>query len=153
MHSMRRKDRQLEANEIKDILQKNKYGVLSTIGEDGYPYGVPLTYIYEDEKIYFHCAVEGHKLENISFSNKVSFGVVCDTEILPEQFSTRYQSVIAFGEIKELSENDKENILRKVVEKFSPDFLEKGANYIQAAKERARVFELKIEHITGKSRK
>lgn len=153
MHSMRRKDRQLEANEIKDILQKNKYGVLSTIGEDGYPYGVPLTYIYEDEKIYFHCAVEGHKLENISFSNKVSFCVVCDTEILPEQFSTRYQSVIAFGEIKELSENDKENILRKVVEKFSPDFLEKGANYIQAAKERARVFELKIEHITGKSRK
>ena len=112
-------------------MQKNKYGVLSTIGEDGYPYGVPLTYIYEDEKIYFHCAVEGHKLESFAMPN-LSY---------------------SFGEIKELSENDKENILRKVVEKFSPDFLEKGANYIQAAKERARVFELKIEHITGKSRK
>ena len=83
----------------------------------------------------------------------MSFCVVCDTEILPEQFSTRYQSVIVFGEINELSENDKEKVLLKVVEKFSPEFTEKGVNYIKAAKGRARVFELKIERITGKSRK
>ena len=153
MHNMRRKDRQLEENEIKVILEKNQYGVLSTIGADGYPYGVPLTYIYEGENIYFHCAVEGHKLENIAFNSKVSFCVVCDTEILPEQFSTRYQSVIVFGEINELSENDKEKVLLKVVEKFSPEFTEKGVNYIKAAKGRARVFELKIERITGQSRK
>ena len=144
---------ELPKDETVAILSSGTYGVLSVIGDNGYPYGVPLTYIYEGENIYFHCAVEGHKLENIAFNSKVSFCVVCDTEILPEQFSTRYQSVIVFGEINELSENDKEKVLLKVVEKFSPEFTEKGVNYIKAAKGRARVFELKIERITGKSRK
>lgn len=150
---MRRQDRQLEESEIIRILEQNEYGVLSTIGEDGYPYGVPITYIYEDGRIYFHCAAEGHKLENIAYSKKVSFCVVGSTEILPEQFSTRYESVIVFGEATELLEEEKEDVLKKVVERFSSEFREKGAKYIKGASKRARVFCLQIHEMTGKARR
>ena len=153
MHQMRRKDRLLGDEEISKIMEQNQYGVLSTIGKDGMPYGVPLTYIYDGTHIYFHSAVEGHKLENIMFSQKVSFCVVGSTEILPEQFSTRYESVIAFGEVKELLDEEKEAVLIKVVERYSANFREKGLKYIQAAKSRARVFSLQIDKITGKKRK
>lgn len=153
MHQMRRKDRQLGEEEINMIMEHNQYGVLSTIGKDGMPYGVPLTYIYDGTRIYFHSAVEGHKLENITFNQKASFCVVGSTEILPEQFSTRYESVIAFGEMKELLDEEKEAVLVKVVERYSADFREKGLKYIQAAKARARVFCLQIDKITGKIRK
>ena len=102
MYKMRRKDRQLEDADTIDVLKRNQYGILSTVDKDGMPYGVPLTYIYDGGNIYFHSAVEGHKLNNISFNKKVSFCVVGPTKILPEQFSTRYESAIAFGEVHEL---------------------------------------------------
>ena len=110
---MRRADRQLDENEIQRILQDNTYGVLSTIGTDGFPYGIPLTYIYEDERIYFHSAPEGHKLDNIDYCNKTSFCVIGNTELLPEQSSTKYECVIAFGDIQELVAAQKKKFLQK----------------------------------------
>lgn len=153
MYQMRRKDRQLKTEEIDRILESNQFGILSTVGEDGMPYGVPLTYLYEDGNIYFHSALEGHKLDNIAFHKKASFCVVGPTEILPEQFSTRYESVIAFGEITELADEEKEGVLSKVVERYSSEFRDKGAKYIKAAESRARVFCLHVSYITGKARR
>jgi len=152
-HKMRRADRQLEQNETIKILQKNKYGVLSTIGPDGFPYGVPITYIYEDGKIYFHSALEGHKLDNIEFSKKASFCVVGNTHILPERFSTQYESIIAFGEIRELLDAEKREFLTKIVEILAPDYKEKGVKYIQGAAGRTRVFCLDVVKVTGKARR
>ena len=77
---MRRKDRQVFGKDIEDILINGEYGTLSTIGDNGYPYIVPLNYIYYNNSIYFHCAKDGHKLENIRQSNKVCFCVVTDTD-------------------------------------------------------------------------
>ena len=71
--------------------------------------GIPLTYIYEDERIYFHSAPEGHKLDNIDYCNKTSFCVIGNTELLPEQSSTKYECVIAFGDIQELVAAQKRN--------------------------------------------
>lgn len=153
MHEMRRKDRQLEDAEIGKILEKNQYGILSTVGQDGMPYGVPLTYIYDKGNIYFHSALEGHKLDNIAYSKKASFCVVGSTEILPGQFSTRYESVIAFGEIHELKDEEKETVLLKVVERYSEEYIEKGMKYIKGAEAKARVFYLKVDKITGKARR
>lgn len=153
MYKMRRKDRQLRDEDTIEVLQRNQYGVLSTVDKDGMPYGVPLTYVYDEGKIYFHSAVEGHKLDNINFNKKVSFCVVGSTEILPEQFSTRYESVIAFGEVHELTGEEKINMLMKVVERYSPEFYEKGMKYIHAAEGRARVFCIEVDKMTGKSRK
>ena len=72
---IRRKDRVLDRNGAEDILKKGTYGVLSTFGQDGYPYGVPVNYFYKDGHIYFHCAVEGHKMDNLANCPQVSFTV------------------------------------------------------------------------------
>ena len=153
MYKMRRKDRQLGNEDTIEILQHNQYGILSTVDKEGMPYGVPLTYVYDEGKIYFHSAVEGHKLDNINFNKKVSFCVVGPTEILPEQFSTRYESAIAFGEVHELIGEEKIAVLMKVVERYSPEFREKEMKYIKAAEARARVFCINVDRMTGKSRK
>ena len=65
---MRRKEKAISADEIKDVLDNAEYGILSTISEDGTPYGTPLNFAYSDGAIYFHCACEGHKLENIRYN-------------------------------------------------------------------------------------
>ncbi len=70
---MRRKDRELKNDEAIEILKNNTYGVLSTISENGYPYGAPISYIFFNNSIYFHSAIKGHKLDNISNNNRVSF--------------------------------------------------------------------------------
>src|SRR5471030_1179003 len=94
---MRKKDREIFNEDIEEILNQVEYGFLSTIGDDGYPYAVPLSYIYYDKCIYFHGAKEGNKLQNIEKNNKVSFCIVTDTEVLQSKFTTNYKSVIAFG--------------------------------------------------------
>lgn len=68
VYPMRRKDRQAGEEDILRILKENVYGVLSTISEDGWPYGVPVSYVYEDGKIYFHSATMGHKVDNLAHS-------------------------------------------------------------------------------------
>ena len=94
---LRRKNQQLSETEARSILKNGTYGVLSVQGDDGYPYGVPMNYVYGDDAIYFHCAKEGHKMEGFQRSDKVSFCVVGEDEVIPEAFSTAYASVIVFG--------------------------------------------------------
>lgn len=152
MHEMRRKDRELTQEEAVCILEKGSYGILSTIGEDGYPYGVPLSYAYENGTLYFHCAADvGYKLENISYHDKVSFTVVGDTCVLPEKFATKYESVIVFGTIAPSSE--KQKALEELVKKYSPGYEVQGKDYAKAAEKQVGVFELKIERMTGKARR
>jgi len=94
---IRLKDRIVSDEKTIEIIKKGSYGVLSTIGEDGYPYGVPLNYTYFDNCICFHCAQKGHKLENIDFNKKVSFCVVTKSDVLGNEFDTDYESAVAFG--------------------------------------------------------
>lgn len=150
---MRRKDREIFNKKLEEILLDGEYGTLSTISENGYPYIVPLNYVYYDKCIYFHCAKEGHKLEDIKQNNKVSFCVVTDTEILPSRFSTKYKSVIAFGTASEVTDNLKENVLIQLINKYSKDFLDEGKKYIDKAKENTKIMKINIQHMTGKSNK
>lgn len=94
MNSMRRKDREINQQEAADLLDKAEYGLLSTVDRDGQPYGVPLSYFYKENAIYFHCAVDGQKLDNIRDNAKVSFCAIGRTKVLPETFGTLYESVI-----------------------------------------------------------
>ena len=73
---MRRAERALPEEESLELLCCGQYGILSTIGSDGYPYGVPMSYVYKNHKILLHSAGEGHKISNLTFSDKVSFCVV-----------------------------------------------------------------------------
>ncbi|NRT77824.1 pyridoxamine 5'-phosphate oxidase family protein [Clostridium beijerinckii] len=149
---MRRKDRELKEDEITEILKNNSYGTLSTISENGYPYGLPISYVFYNNSIYFHCAIKGHKLDNILNNDKVSFCVVGETCVLPNEFSTKYESVIVFGRASEASDDEKDMVLLEVLNKYSPDFIEQGKEYIKKAGEATRVIKISIEHISGKAK-
>ena len=151
---LRRSDGNLSDAELLEILVEAKYGVLSTVGEDGHPYGVPANFVYHENNIYFHCATEGHKLDNIGHNNKVSFSLVKDVKVLPASFSTNYCSVVAFGTASELTEVDqKKEIIVKIIEKYSKGFLEDGTKYIESSSYKVKVYQIEIEHITAKGRK
>lgn len=149
---MRKKEREVLGGNIDEVLEKGEYGTLSTMGEDGYPYAVPLSYVYYKDDIYFHCASAGYKLDNIGRNSKVSFCVVTDTEVLPSKFSTKYKSVIIFGTASEVTGEMKKIVLQKLIEKYSKDFLEEGIEYIERAAEKTRIIKISIEHVTGKAR-
>lgn len=147
---MRKKDRELAVEEALQILKAQTYGILSTMGEDGYPYGVPVNYVVDKDKIYFHCAKDaGHKVENIRYCPRVCFTVVGDSEVLPSKFSTRYESAVVYGECREA--DHKQKALEKLIEKYSPDYRECGLKYIKEAMDITGVYEITIEQVTGKA--
>jgi hypothetical protein len=150
---MRRSDRALPDSAAQEILQKGEYGILSTVSVEGQPYGVPVSYSYAGDVIYFHCALEGHKLENLSGNNQVSFCVVGKTEVLPDKFATNYESVIVFGKAFEVTDDEKRTGLVELLKKYSPGFIDKGLRYIAGDGGKARVYKIVIESMTGKARK
>jgi len=149
---IRLKDRAVGYEDAIEIIKKGSYGVLSTIGEDGYPYGVPLNYTYFDNCICFHCTKEGHKLENIYFSKKVSFCVVTKSEVLGNEFDTDYESAIAFGKATVVTDDsEKKDILLSVLNKFSADYLKSGNNYMKKYWDETSVIKMNIQHLSGKA--
>ena len=150
---MRRKDRKIETSEATAILKKCNYGVLSTGGVNGYAYGVPLSFVYIHDCIYFHCAPEGEKLDNIKSNPNVSFCVVGDTLSLPEKFSTNYESVVIFGKAVEVHDGEKNEALLAFIDKYSSQHMEKGTEYIGNAGNKAKVVKICIENLTGKARR
>ena len=85
---MRRKKQQLSTKECVEILRKRTSGVLAVFGEDGYPYAVPISYVYEDGKIYFHSAKAGHKIDAIQQNSKVSFCIIDQDQVVPEKYTS-----------------------------------------------------------------
>jgi nitroimidazol reductase NimA-like FMN-containing flavoprotein (pyridoxamine 5'-phosphate oxidase superfamily) len=152
-HELRRKERLMGEPESRELLERGEYGILSTCGPDGQPYGIPLSYCFIDNAIYFHSAVEGHKLENIAANDRVSFCVVGKTEVLPDQFATRYESVSISGRVVEAFDEEKQLALEGLLAKYSAGFREAGLNYIAAAWEKTRVFRVDIEGMCGKARR
>ena len=123
--TMRRFRQQLSQEECERILTEATSGVLALSGDDGYPYTVPLSHVYQDGKLYFHCAKEGHKIDAIRRNEKVSFCVIAQDEVIPAKRTTAYISVIAFGKAVIV---DDESGLRRIAgligEKFSTDYPE-----------------------------
>ena len=149
---MRRKRQQLPDNECIEILESATSGVLAALGDEDYPYAVPLSYVYADGKIYFHCAKTGHKLDAIKKHNKASFCVIARDEIVPERYTTHYKSVIAFGKARIL-ENASEirESIELLAKKYNPtDTAEHRSAEIEREYSALCMIELKIEHLTGK---
>jgi nitroimidazol reductase NimA-like FMN-containing flavoprotein (pyridoxamine 5'-phosphate oxidase superfamily) len=153
MKELRRKDRAITEEEAMALLSRAEYGVLSTVSENGKPYGVPLNFCIIDRCIYFHCAVEGRKIDNIKQNKSVSFCTVGNTEILPDQFGTKYESVIVSGAVEEVFDDNKQIALEGLLHKYSPDFFDKGLKYIEALREKTKVFKITINSLSGKARK
>lgn len=150
---MRRFKQQLPAEECIEILTREKRGVLSVLGDNDYPYGVPLNHYYnaENGKLYFHCAMAGHKLDAIRACDKVSYCIIGEGRHEDGvSWSLTYHSVIVFGRMKVLDDHETAlHLARLLGEKFTQD-----ASYldheVQHAGPRMLMLELTPEHITGK---
>ena len=140
MKVMRRKDRQVSDEEAMAYLKAAEYGVLSTVGPDGEPYGVPLTYAVEEDGkgLVFHCARDGYKLDCFAANPRAHFVAVQETNVLPEEFSIEYKSVMVSGLLEEIEDREEKVRCAQVGE------------YANRAADKIRVFRLNIEHISGK---
>lgn len=149
---MRRFGQQISEAECVEILKNEKRGILSLLGDDGYPYGIPLSHFYDesDGKIYFHGAKVGHKIAAIKNYEKASF-CVCDKGFVNEgEWALNIKSVVAFGKIHLVTDLKKaEEICTRLVKKFTDDeeYLKKE---MAQAFSRVQCLEFSIEHITGK---
>ncbi len=153
MREMRRKDREVTAKEAMRILKEGEYGVLSTVSKNGKPYGVPLSYCVIDDTLFFHSALKGKKLDNIIENRIASFCVVGKTEVLPDKFSTKYESIIVDGNIEESFGKEKQLGLEGLIEKYSINFQDEGLAYIKNAFDMTTVLKLTINNLSGKARK
>ena len=147
---MRRKRHLLPTEESVAILQRMMNGTLALHGDDGYPYAVPVSYVYAEGKIYFHTAVTGHKVDAIRRDAKVSFCVVEQDDVKPAEFTTYFRSVIAFGKARILEdEGEKLSALRLLADKYSHGEagmeaeIAKGFNHLL-------MVEITVEPLTGK---
>lgn len=149
---MRRSKQQLSDEECIRILKDSASGVLALSGDDGYPYAVPMSYVYTEGRLIFHSAVEGHKIDAVKSETKCSFCVIDKDLVVPSEFTTYYRSVIVFGRIRILE--DKTDILRAIrslAGKYSPNESEADVSRtIDGALNRMTMLELIPEHISGK---
>lgn len=147
---MRRKRQQLPTEEAVAILKKMTNGTLALYGDDGYPYAVPVSYVYADGKIYFHSAKMGHKVDAILRNDKVSFCVVERDEIRPAQFTTYFRSVIIFGKARILYDDDeKRAALILLAEKYSHGEAGMEAEVAKGF-DHLLMIEIAIDQMTGK---
>lgn len=148
-----RKNKKLSKEECIKILTEEKRGVLSVLGDEDYPYGMPMNHFYniEDGAIYFHCGNVGHRLDSLKKHNKVSFCVYDKGFKKVNHWELNFKSVIAFGKIEII--DDKEKII-DITTKLSYKFIQ-DKNYIQkeidSALDRTLLLKLHIEHICGKA--
>ncbi len=148
---MRRKGQQLTQEETVDILLRATSGVLALHGAGGYPYAVPLSYVYDDGRLYFHSALAGHKIEAIKNCAQASFCVVDRDDVIPEKYTTLYRSVIAFGQIHIINdEAEKMRVARMLGNRYNPNNDEALQKELQHGFNRMSVLCFDIEHLTGK---
>ena len=147
---MRRIKQRLSQEECNKILREQPDGVLAVLGDEGYPYAVPVNYVYQKNRIIFHSAVSGHKVEAMKNCDKVSFCVVAKRAVVGAELTTYFQSVIAFGKVRRLTEADEiRDAATALGLKFLPD-REKVAAEIEGAMSRLACYAIEIEHCTGK---
>ena len=151
---MRRNAQQLSETVCRSILETRSVGVLSLIGDGGYPYGVPLNFVYRNDKLYFHCAQEGHKLDALRLDGKACFTVVAEDTVLEERYTTAYRSVIVFGRAAVAEDPaERRDALLALAKKYAPNRPE--AEWRQKAEscEKALLIRLTVEHLAGKQGK
>ena len=152
--SMRRSRQALSREACLAVLQRATSGVLSLQTADGYPYGVPLSFVYDGDKLYFHCAKTGYKLDALRYHDKVSFCVIDQDQVVPEAYTTYLRSVILFGRARILTQPEEaRQALEKLAEKYSPQFPQGRQEEIDRLFSHVCMVELTIDHMTGKQAK
>ena len=152
---MRRKRQALPREECAAVLERGTSGVLALSGDDGYPYAVPISYVYDEAKLYFHCAKTGHKLDAIQRNPKASFCVIDQDQIVPEEYTSYFRSVIAFGTMRILdNEQEKRAAIEKLAVKYAPDdSAENRERAIDREWAPLCMLEMTVDHLSGKEAK
>ena len=149
---LRKEKRALTKDECDNILKSANTGVLALHGDDDYPYAVPLNFIYDDNKIYFHCAKEGHKIDSIKKDPKASFCVISKDTVVPEKLTTKYESIIAFGRVHIIEDDEEKlNSIKKLSFKYAPH--KNSDAEIKNAWNALTMLRFDIEHLSGKKAK
>ena len=147
---MRRRGQQLTHEECIQVLNRGTSGVLAVLGDEGYPYAVPLSYAYEDGVLWFHGALTGHKIDAIEGCPKVSFCVIDKDDVVPEQLTTVYRSVIVFGKAYVLDDERKiAQGTRIIGKKYLPGMADRVEGEIAQSMPRLTVIRMDVEHMTG----
>ena len=136
----------MSVSRIREILARSTAGVLSLLDENGYTYGVPMSYLLRGNTIYFHCATVGAKLD------KVSFTVIDQDRVIPEEYTTQYRSVIVFGTARLVTDTaELSGAIRDLAHRYAPGVVsaclepDASGNYTDLA-----MIALDIDHMTGK---
>lgn len=147
---MRRQKQELPEDECVDILKNEPRGVLALLGDNDYPYSLPMSHVYADGKIYFHGAQTGHKNDAVQKHSKCSYCVMDGGVKAQDSWWYTFRSVIVFGKIKTLTDSDEKiRALTFLGDKFFPTH-EETVDEISRLLDRTEVFEITIEHMTGK---
>lgn len=149
---MRRKKREIDIQAAEALLHSERRGVLAVNGDNGYPYAIPVNYLYDKEnrKIYFHGAREGHKADALLVSDKICFTVYGNESVREEAWAPFMQSVVVFGRCHFVTDKTRAmELLRSLAAKYYPDE-QTVDEEIQKSGKAAQVFEVEIEHLSGK---
>lgn len=149
---MRRKKQALPESECFAVLDRNTAGVLALSGDGGYPYAVPLSYVYHEGKLYFHCAKAGHKLDAIARNPKGSFCVIGQDQIVPAEYTSYFRSVIAFGTLRVLEDvGEIRRAIQVLSDRYAPlEPPERRDAVIDRELAALCILEMTVEHLTGK---
>ena len=148
---LRRKKQLLSEQETLRVLEEGKTGIVGVLGDDGYPYTVPINYVSLENKIYFHSAKKGHKVDAIAKEPKVSMTVVEKDDVVSREFTTYFRSIQLFGKAYVVEDETERNVaFRALCEKFSGADMDRYDEIMSKEAAAAAIVRIDIEHITGK---
>ncbi|MCO1601981.1 pyridoxamine 5'-phosphate oxidase family protein [Desulfosporosinus nitroreducens] len=147
---MRRGKQLLSMEDTVAVMDRCTNGVLACLGDEDYPYAVPLSYVYLNDKIYFHSAKAGHKIDAMTKNPKVSFSVIDEDTIVSEKFTSYFRSVIAFGKARIVEGDERLEAFEALVEKYSADQPEEAKHKEISGCTQSYMVAIDVEHITGK---
>lgn len=147
---MRRKKQLLSAENTTAVLNRCTNGILACLGDEDYPYAVPLSYVYHNDKLYFHSAKAGHKVDAILKNPKVSFAVVDEDTIVGNEYTTYFRSVVAFGKARLVEGEEWLEGFKALVEKYSGDMPEDAKHKEITGCTQSLIIAIDVDHLTGK---
>ena len=149
---VRKKKNEIGEETAKDLLRSSRRGVLAVCGDDGYPYAIPINYYYDEEngKIFFHGSRVGHKVDSLKKCGKVCFTVVGNETVKDEEWAPYVKSAVVFGRCRMIEDRDETlSALKRFAMKYYPDE-QTADDEIDRSAKAVRMFEITVEHISGK---
>ena len=154
MRSVRRKDREINREEALAVVDKCAYSTMATVSSDGTPYCIPLSMVREGEWLYFHCATEGHKIDNLRHQSRVCISCVGNVKPFPGAFSLEYESAVINGNASEVTgQEEKLNALKLISQRYTPDHMPAFDEYVEKMIDKTMVWKIHIDEINGKGRR